>query len=79
MLGKCVFNCEFYSDMQTLNNRLLEWQKCEISEKIELLEGGYGMGMFATKDIEEGENVLTIQPEDLITVEMAFKVIKRIS
>lgn len=61
---------------KTKIEQLIDWQVCEISDKIESKEGKYGMGIYATEALEEDEVLLKIEPKDLITVEMLFEQVK---
>ena len=60
--------------MLTKYDQLLKWQIGEVSDKIEIREGKFGNGIFATEKIESDQVVLKIQPENLITVDKLFQV-----
>ena len=64
---KCGEDCKFLEF-----KKLINWQEAEINENIEVREGKFGAGIFATSDLRENERILQIETEDLITVKKAI-------
>ena len=53
---------------------LLNWQIGFLSPKVEIYEGQFGLGVFANDKIYPEENLLSIEKENLITIDKAFLV-----
>ena len=69
---KCGKDCKFLEFKNLLN-----WQEAEINENIEVREGKFGTGIFATSDLRENEIILQIETEDLITVKKAINILTK--
>ena len=52
---------------------LLNWSTF-LSPKVEIYEGQFGLGVFANDQIYPEENLLSIEKENLITIDKAFLV-----
>ena len=67
---KCGEDCKFLEFKNLIN-----WQEAEINENVEVRDGKFGAGIFATSDLRENERILQIEIEDLITVKKAISIL----
>ena len=69
---KCGKDCKFLEFKNLIN-----WQEAEINENVEVREGKFGAGIFATADLRENEKILQIEIKDLITVKKAISILTK--
>ena len=67
---KCGEDCKFLEFKNLIN-----WQEAEINDNVEVREGKFGAGIFATSALRENERILQIEIEDLITVKKAISIL----
>ena len=68
-------NTCYQAYIPTKIENLLNWQIGFLTPRVEINNGDFGLGVFAKESIESGKVLLSIQKEDLITIDMAFLVI----
>ncbi|CAG5077254.1 Oidioi.mRNA.OKI2018_I69.PAR.g8665.t1.cds [Oikopleura dioica] len=82
----CTDNIEIKSIKKSIEEKtdeekiqdLLNWKKWELSEKVEIRRGNYGLGVFAKEDLEKGETLFFAPPEQTIMITMAIEALESV-
>lgn len=54
------------------------WHNGKLSKKVDFAHGKHGWGLFTNETVSKEEILLTVAPEDLITVEDAFTTVGKL-